>query len=163
MDSFIETFHIDWKIMIAQAVNFGVVLVVFYLFALKPLKKVMSERSARIEKGLVDAKRHSEILALTQKEADEITSKARLEAHEIFQSGKNDAEEKKADMIRIAQEEVNRMVEQGKKSLEAEKNKMMEEVKKEVVYLVVRATEKLLEDEVDSSFVDKQLKKIEKA
>jgi len=163
MDSFIETFHIDWKIMIAQAINFGVVLVIFYLFALKPLKKVMSERSARIEKGLVDAKHSSEMLAITQKEADDIVSKARLDAHDIWKDAKDQAETKRNEMIDEAREEVQAMITSTKKVLEDEKVKIIDEAKKEIVSLVVRATEKLLEDDLDKSFVKKQLKHIDQA
>ena len=62
MESIIETFHIDWKIIIAQAINFGVVFVVLYIFALKPLSKLMAERSERISKGIEDAKKSKELL-----------------------------------------------------------------------------------------------------
>ena len=48
MDSIISTFHIDWKIIIAQAINFGVVFIVLYIFALKPLSKLMNERAEKI-------------------------------------------------------------------------------------------------------------------
>ena len=54
MDSIINTFHIDWKIIIAQAVNFGIVFVVLYIFALKPLNKLMAERAEKIKKGVED-------------------------------------------------------------------------------------------------------------
>ena len=62
MDSIISTFHIDWKIIIAQAINFGVVFVVLYIFALKPLSKLMAERSEKIKKGIDDAKKSDELL-----------------------------------------------------------------------------------------------------
>jgi F-type H+-transporting ATPase subunit b len=163
MDSFITTFHIDWKIIIAQAVNFVIVLAVLYYFALKPLKKLMSERENRIAGGLEDAKRNALMLEKTQKEYDAIVAKARVEAHDIFQAGKKEAEAKKAEMIGAAQADVAHMIESGKKSLETEKVKMVEEAKKEIVSLVVKATEKLLEDHDDESFDDKQVKKINKS
>ena len=68
MDSIIATFHIDWKIIIAQVLNFGVVFGVLYLFALKPLMKVMRERTEKIEKGIKDAKENAEVLNNTKKE-----------------------------------------------------------------------------------------------
>ena len=62
MDSIISTFHIDWKIIIAQMINFGVVFVVLYIYALKPLGKLMKERREKIETGIEDAKKSSEVL-----------------------------------------------------------------------------------------------------
>ncbi|HAQ02788.1 TPA: ATP synthase F0 subunit B [Candidatus Nomurabacteria bacterium] len=162
MDSFIETFHIDWKIIIAQAINFVVVLFILQYLALKPLKKLMKERSERIEGGLNDAVKNAEILKSTKAEYDEVIAKARQEAHTIFQDGKKEAEEKKKEMLASASLEVENMIVNGKKVLESEKNKMIEEAKTEIVSLVVKATEKLLETHKDESFDKKALEEIKK-
>ena len=68
MDSLISTFHIDWHLIVAQAVNFAIVFAVLYWFALKPLGKLMEERKETIEKGLADAKSNAQLLANTEKE-----------------------------------------------------------------------------------------------
>lgn len=162
MDSFIETFHIDWKIIIAQGINFVVVLFVLQYLALKPLKKLMKDRTERIEGGLIDADKNAEILKSTKKEYEEITAKAREEAHFIFQEGKKETEEKKKEMLESAGKEVETMISNGKKVLEAEKIKMIEEAKNEIVSLVVKATEKLLETHKDESFEKKALEQIKK-
>jgi len=162
MNSFISTFHIDWKILIAQAINFGIVFALLYFFALKPLKKVMGERTTTIEGGISDAKANAEILKNTKKEYDGIVAKARTEAHSIFQDGKKEAEAKKAEMLALAQKDVEAMIISGKKTLEGEKAKMVEEAKSEIVSLVVKATEKLLESHKDESFDKKTLEEIKK-
>lgn len=162
MDSFISTFHIDWKIIIAQAINFIVVLFILQYLALKPIKKLMKDRTERIEGGLNDAAKNAEILKNTKKEYDEIIVKARVEAHDIFQEGKKEAEEKKKEMLDSASKDVENMILTGKKTLEAEKMKMIEEAKNEIVALVVKATEKLLESHKDESFDKKALEQIKK-
>lgn len=162
MDSFIETFHIDWKIIIAQAINFTIVLFILQFLALKPLKKLMKERSERIEGGLNDAAKNAELLKNTKKEYDEVLVKAREEAHVIFQEGKKEAKEKKKEMLESASKDVESMIINGKKVLEAEKTKMIEEAKTEIVSLVVKATEKLLESHKDESFDKKALEQITK-
>jgi len=151
MASIISTFHIDWKIIIAQAINFAVVFVVLYIFALKPLSKLMAERSEKIAKGIDDAKTNAKLLEETRAEYEAALSKARSEANKIFQAGKKEAEAKKVLMLEDAKKEVAVVVENGKKTLEIEKVKMVEEAKKEIVALAMKATEKILEDKVDSS------------
>lgn len=163
MDSFITTFHIDWKIIVAQSINFIIVLGVLYFLIVKPLKQLMKERSANIEGGLNDAKANAILLANTKKEYDVIVSNARTEAHTIFQDGKKEAETKKAEMIENAKKEVDTMILNGKKVLESEKAKIIEEAKQEIVSLVVLATEKLLESHPNEKFESKsvdQLKNI---
>lgn len=144
MESIISTFHIDWKIIIAQAVNFGVVFVVLYIFALKPLSKLMAKRTEKIEKGIVDAKRNEQMLANTKVKYEEALAEARKEADKIFQEGKKEAESKKQAMLEEAKGQVDTIVSQGKKSLQAEKLKMVEEAKKEIVSLAMLATEKIV-------------------
>src|SRR3989344_3670592 len=125
MESIISTFHIDWKIIIAQAVNFGVVFIVLYIFALKPLSKLMAERSEKIAKGVDDAKTNAALLEKTR------------------------TEDKKALMLEDAKKEVAGVIENGKKILEAEKVKMVGETKKEIVILAMQATEKLISSKQD--------------
>lgn len=146
MESIITTFHIDWKIIIAQLINFAIVLLVLYLFALKPLKKLMSEREEKIRKGVEDANENVKLIEQTKQEYDEVLNKARAEANNLFKEGKREAEARKAEIITQAQKEVDSMILNGKKVLETEKLKIVEEAKKEIVSLTVKATEKILED-----------------
>src|ERR1035437_937357 len=77
MDSIISTFHIDWKIIIAQMVNFAVVFVVLYIFALKPLSKLMAERAEKIKGGIDDAKKSDELLKKVTEDYNENNIKLR--------------------------------------------------------------------------------------
>src|SRR3989338_5781279 len=149
MESIISTFHIDWKIIIAQAINFGIVFAVLYIFALKPLSKLMAERSERIAKGVNDAKTNTTLLLKTRAEYEEALAKARAEANKIFQDGKKEAEAKKAIMLEEAKQEVATVIENGKKILEAEKVKMVGEAKNEIISLAMLATEKLISNKQD--------------
>jgi len=162
MDSFINTFHIDWKIIVAQSINFVIVLFVLYFLLVKPLKKLMKERSENIEGGLNDAKTNAELLKNTKKEYNIIVMNARIEANEIFQDGKKEAESKKTEMLENAKKEVDNMISSGKKVLLSEKVKIVEEAKKEIVSLVVKATEKLLESEPNEKFDEMAINKIKK-
>lgn len=149
MESIISTFHIDWKIIIAQAINFAVVFVVLYVYALKPLAKLMAERGEKIGKGIDDAKTNAELLAKSELEYEAALTKARNEANKIFQDGKKEAEAKKLAMLEEAKNEVSTIIANGKKTLEAEKAKMVEEAKSEIVSLAMAATEKLIKSKQD--------------
>lgn len=162
MDSFVNTFHIDWKIIIAQVINFAVVLFAIQFLALKPIKKLMKERTERINMGLEDAVKNAELLKNTKKEYNDIIVRARAEANEIFQAGKNEAEEEKRKMLQVASKEVEDMILNGKKVLEAEKVKMVNEAKGEIVSLVVKATEKILDTHKNDPLDDKILDQINK-
>jgi F0F1-type ATP synthase membrane subunit b/b' len=89
------------------------------------------------------------MLKSTEKEYQDMLSKARLEANKIWENSKKDGEVKRVAMLEEAKNEVSRMIENGKKSLEAEKAKMMEDAKKEIVSLAMEATEKIINSKKD--------------
>ncbi len=164
MDSLISTFHIDWKLMVAQAINFAVVLVVLWRFALRPLKKLMDERGKTIAGGIENAEKQKELLRVQQEEYEKTLAQARVEASEIMKEVKKDAEAKRAELLSKAQEESASLVQAGKAQLEAEKAKMLEDAKKELVGIITIATEKVLGDtvtaKVESKLVEDSIKNI---
>ncbi|MFA5750666.1 MAG: F0F1 ATP synthase subunit B [Candidatus Paceibacterota bacterium] len=160
MDSIISTFHIDWKTIIAQMINFGVVFAVLYFFALKPLTKIMKERTKKIEKGIEDAKENQILLDKSKREYDEALEKAKRDANTLYQEIKKEAQEKKVEMLEDAKKEVASIIENGRKTLESEKVKMIAEAKKEVANLVIKVTEKVIASETSPSYEDKVLKEM---
>jgi F-type H+-transporting ATPase subunit b len=159
MEPLIATFHIDWKIIIAQMVNFAIVFVVLFWFALRPLMVLMQSRTNKILQGIKDAKTNSEVLAKSTAEYEASILKAKKEAQVLFEAGKKEAQSKKEQMLAETKVEVDKMIEGGKKILEAEKIKMLMEAKKELVDLVMLATEKVTGTK-DANLQEKALKEI---
>jgi len=161
MEGLISTFHIDWKLMIAQLINFGLVFCAFYLLAAKPLKNLIQSRTEEINTGLLNAKQNVEILKATEKEYKEIISKAKSEADLLFKEAKKEALAKKTEMLEQAKIEVASIVDSGKKNLENEKIKMVADAKKEIVSLVMDVTKKVIGKEVGPSFNQSAIKELE--
>ncbi|EKE19699.1 MAG: hypothetical protein ACD_8C00124G0048 [uncultured bacterium] len=150
MNELISTFHIDWKLIIAQLVNFGIVLFVLKQFAYGPMLKMMNERTAKIEKGIKDAEKAGKKLEeITQKEK-EVLVEARKAAQEIVSKAEGVAMKNKEEIIVEAKSQAERILTDGIKKIEHEKSKMMQEVKGEIADLVVAATGKLIDEKIDA-------------
>ncbi|MBI4811839.1 F0F1 ATP synthase subunit B [Candidatus Falkowbacteria bacterium] len=149
MESLIETFHIDTKLLLAQIINFAIVFFVLYFFALKPLLKIMGERTKKIEKSLDDANEIENKLAQTKAEYEVIVAGAKKEANEIIEKAGAAAAEKKKEIITRAKEEVGQIINQEKAKMQTEKARTLKEIKKEVADLVVVSLEKILAEKVD--------------
>jgi len=149
MDSLISTFNIDLKLLIAQAVNFAVVFAVLYFFALKPLFKIMAERSAKIEKSLADAQAVEERLKQTEDDYHKEMAKARTEANAIMAKVNEQAEVKRQAMLLKAKEEIGAVINEEKARMQQEKAKTLKEIKSEVAGLVIASLEKVLEEKLD--------------
>lgn len=150
MDSLIQTFHIDWHIMVAQAINFVIVLFVLWRFAIKPLGKLMAERSEKIKEGLLEGEKNRILLADTEKAYEEALAKARKEGADIISEAKKNAELKKAELLKNAEAEVSMIMKNSKDTLLAEKQKMLDDARSELGAMVVSATEKVLRGTVNS-------------
>ncbi len=55
MQQLLSQLGIDWHLLLSQAVNFFVLLVVLRIFAYKPLLQLLHERKRRIEEGVMKA------------------------------------------------------------------------------------------------------------
>ena len=160
MENLIETFHIDIKLLIAQAINFAIVFSVLYFFALKPLLKVMRDRTKKIEKSIDDARAIEEKLNKTDEEYNKAISKAKKEANIIMEKANVASEEKRQDLIEKAKNEIGQIINKEKEQMQIEKARTLKEIKKETADLVVASLEKILEEKMDSKKDGELIKKI---
>lgn len=156
MESLIETFHIDVKLIIAQVINFGIVFAILYYLILKPLIKTMGERTEKIEKSLSDAERIEKELKQTEADRKDVLNRAKKEANDIMEKTALIAEEKKKEMITKAREEIGAIINKEKEKMQIEKEITLKEIRKEIGELVVLAVEKVLDKKVDAK-EDKEL------
>lgn len=114
-----EIFHafgIDYRLLIIQAVNFGVLMLVLWAFLYKPLLKLLDERRVKIEKGVHDAelagielkeaesKKRAMLVAAT-KEVDALAERARKELSDREKQATTAADEKVSRMLINAEKE----------------------------------------------------------
>jgi F-type H+-transporting ATPase subunit b len=144
MDSIISTFHIDWKIIIAQAINFGVVFVVLYIFALKPLGKLMAERSEKIAKGIDDAKKSNELLQKAEEQYKENSLKLKKVSMEAEKELKKDLDKLRAENLEKIKKDHDEWNRKRVEQMEIDKKALVEGAKNELATLAILAAEKIM-------------------
>lgn len=149
MYSLIEIFHVDIKLLIAQMINFVIVFCILYFLILKPLLKVMENRTKVIEKSLQDAKDIEENLIRAEKDYEKKIIIAKKEANKILERTIEISGEKKKEMVAKAKDEIGQIMENEKANLQSEKAKTLKEIKREVVDLVIISVEKVLDRKLD--------------
>jgi F-type H+-transporting ATPase subunit b len=149
MEDLIKTFYIDWKLLIAQLVNFFLVLGVLWRFALKPLQKVMNDRSNEIELSLRQAKEIEQKLKETDQSKIETILQAKKESQIIIEQASKEATSLREKKINELKQEMEKIVLQTKASLASEKEQMLRETKAEVTDLVIAVSSKILEKNID--------------
>jgi F-type H+-transporting ATPase subunit b len=151
MNELITTFHIDWKMIIAQLLNFAIVLFVLYKFAYGPVIKIMNDRTKKIDKGLKDAEEtQKKFIEMTQKE-QAVIIEAKKQAHEIIAEAEVIATKNREEMMAETKVQTEKILQDAQKKIEAEKSKMFAEVKAEIAELVVAAAGKIIDEKIDIS------------
>ena len=156
----IKTFGIEWKLLIAQIINFFVLFFLLKRYAYKPILKMLEDRKDKIEKGLKDAEASQKKLMEIETKEKAVLTEARKQAQEIIAKAEEVAVKNKEEIIVAAKVQSEKILSDSAKKIETEKTLMFQEVKKQIAQLVVAATGKIIDEKMDAS-KDKTL--IEKA
>ncbi len=160
MDALTSTFHIDIKLIIAQLINFAIVLVLVYFVLGKPLMKMMHTRDSRIKEGLANADKAEADLENAQKQKDEVISSAKEEARNIVSL----AHDKGKKIIDDAKNEGSlsraEIIEAGKKDLEKERSLIEKTLQKETAVLVRQSVEQVLKDSLTKEDTERIIRSV---
>jgi F-type H+-transporting ATPase subunit b len=157
-------FGLDWKLFLAQLINFAVVLFVLWKWVFTPVTKGLTERANKIDASLAEAKRIAEEKQTFGSWKDAEIGKVRQEASVIIGQAKTEAESLKGKILQETKDEQQRVVEQAKTQLENEKTKAVSDIKGEIADIVVAATEKIIHEKLtapkDQELVRETLKNV---
>lgn len=143
----LTTLGVEWKLLLAQVINFGLLLLVLWKFVYKPVLHMLEKRSKMIEKGVADAKESEKRLQEIEKTREQNLSDTRKEMGRMLDRAKAEADQMKKDLMAAAEAEADDLMKRTKIQIEEEKAKMIEDIKREVGMFVVKAASKLLERE----------------
>lgn len=146
MDGLLSAFGIDWKLLIAQGVNFGVLIVALYFFLYKPVLTVMEERRLMVQKGVEDAERATEKLAGADKESASIVEKADKEAAEMLASARDAAGSERTRLVKEAEARAAAIAEDAETRAKEASAKALRESEKEIARLAVLAAAKVMQE-----------------
>ncbi len=138
---------IDAKILIAQVINFLILLFVLKKFVYGPVIAKLEQRRGMIAKATHDAKKSEELLKEIEQTRLEMIQQTKKVTLEMMEQAAKSAEETKASIVESARQEAQQIAEQSKLQLAREKEKMLKEAGEELGRLVVTATEKIIERE----------------
>ena len=136
MSEFLNHFGINWKLLLAQAVNFFILLFILQRFAYGPLLRMLKKRKENIAKGVVFSRSAEERLAGIEKERQGVLTQAKTEALSIVTSAEDVARKRKDEIMAESQKKVEGIVADAKRFIEEEKGKMKDGVLKNAEELV---------------------------
>ncbi len=146
MESLFAAFGIDWKLLLAQAVNFGILFVALTYLLYKPVMKTLDERRRVVAKGVEDAKLAEEKLASADHEAAEVLHTAETEAETIVGTARETATSERTRIVRDAEARAASIEKDAEARAKEDAARTLRESEKEIARLAVLAAEKVVRE-----------------
>jgi F-type H+-transporting ATPase subunit b len=135
-----RTFGVDWPHLVAQIISFGIVCLVLYLLAYKPILRMLEARREQIASGLANAQKIKAELARIEAERVGVLTKADAEGKQLIEEARRAAARVQAEETQKAIAAAEQIVIRAREATERERAHMLAELKHEVGRLVVQTT-----------------------
>ena len=151
--------------LIAQILNFFVLVLILAKFAYNPLLQIIEERKQRIENDLLQAQRAKEEAETLQADYAAQLQLARKEAQAIVEAAQKQAEAESQAQIKELRAQLVKEKELARQEIEREREKAMQQIRAEVITLSVQVAEKLVKKDFSSAdnvaFVEDTIAKLD--
>jgi len=163
MEQLFSQLGIDWHLLLSQAVNFLLLLVVLSVFVYKPLLQLLHDRRDKIEGGLVKAEEAERRLH----EVDEIgkgkIKHAEAEALGILKQTETDAKVLEAKLLAAAKAKEDEALRNTESLLRAREEDSRRATEREAAQLVRQALIKTVElspKQIDDALITRAIKDV---
>jgi len=135
-----RTFGVDWPHLIAQIVSFGIVCALLYLFAYKPVLKMLAIRRELIAQGLANSEKIEAELEKTETARQEVLAQANVEATRLIEEARDVAARLREQQIQKANVAADQIMAKAREDAASDHMRMLAQLKREVGRLVVQTT-----------------------
>jgi len=149
MQQLFAAFGVNVSLLIAQAVNFAIVLIALWYFLYKPVLEMIEKRKEVVAKGVEDAALASEKLAQADGEAESRIAAADSEASGIVSSAREAANAEKARLLKEAEARAVAVTQDAEARAQEIAAKAKRESEKDIARLAILAAEKVLTSKHD--------------
>lgn len=135
--------------LIAYLINFVVLLAILFIFAYKPLLRVLDQRSERIKESLEAADRAREEATSSREAIEEQLTGARREGQRLLDQAREAADRFRGEEMERARQEAETFVERARTDIQRERDAAIEEVRANFGDLAITAAERVIRRSLD--------------
>lgn len=146
--------------------NFILLMAVLVRLLYRPIQGILEQRRQKITQDLDEARQSKEMAERLRKEAQIALEEAHVEAYEIVEKAKNEAERLREDLTMQTRQELDQLRKRSQLELERSKTNARRHLQEETVSLALLVVQKLISKnmtaEFNESLVRNLLEEIEK-
>ena len=144
MAQFFEAFGVNWHLLIAQVVNFTIVLIALWYFLYKPVMGMLSSRQEMVAKSVREAAQIEELFTHADSEAEARVQAADTEAEKIVSLAREAGAATQAALVKDAEARAERISADAKARAAEDVARAKRESEQEIARLAILAAEKVL-------------------
>lgn len=137
-------FGIDWRLLIINIVNFGLLLAGLWYFLYAPITRMLEERRERVAEGMRNAQAAAEQLAEVEATRGATLAAAGQEADTIVSQARASATQKEREILAAGESAAERMLTAAEAQAAEMKAQAIQESKQEVAKLIVLGVERAM-------------------
>lgn len=149
MDKAVEALGLNLPQLIAQIVNFFILLFILRLVAFKPILRMLDERKQRIAEGLNAAEIARAEAASAQANIQAQLDTARKEGQEIVAGAQTIASRIQADAREQSNKDREASLERARAEIQMERDRAIADLRGEFADITVKAAEKVINQSLD--------------
>ena len=146
MSELFEAFGVNWKLLLIQAVNFGVLLAALSYFLYKPILRIIDERREKVAEGVRLAESASRTLAEAKEEGEQLVGDAAKKAEALAAASRASAEQKGQSLVKDAQARAEQVLAEAQIRAEEVKRQTVAASEREIARAAMLVAEKLLRE-----------------
>ena len=140
---------INFPGLLAQIINFGILLLILRLVAYKPVMRMLDQRAARVRESLETAERIKEREADTAKQAEERLEEARREGQTLIAQAQQIAGRIQEEARQQAHKEGEALLERARNEIQLERDGAIARLRAEFADLTIAAAERVIGQSLD--------------
>ncbi|MBI2621714.1 MAG: F0F1 ATP synthase subunit B [Candidatus Levybacteria bacterium] len=142
--SILEDFGVNPLLLIAQVVNFLIILFILKRFMYKPILEAIKKRGDEVAEGIKSAEEGQKKLEVALEKEKEILTNAQIQAEKIITSAREESGELKKQIEENTRRDTERLVEQSKETIKEEARQAEERLIRRIGEIAIALLEKSL-------------------
>jgi len=145
----VEGLGINLPTLLAQVVNFAILLGLLYLVAYKPIMRMLDERSRKVKESMEQTELIKQQVKHTEEEVKKQIEAAGKEGMEIVARAMHTGEEVRQKAQQDAKQDAETLIARAQVAIQRERDGAIDELRKEFADLTIMAAEKVIEKSLD--------------
>jgi len=144
-----EGLGVTWSTLVAQIINFVILLGLLYLVAYKPILRMFDERSRRIKESMEQTDTIREQAARADEDVKKRMEEAGKEGQEVISRAMRTGEGARQKIQQEARQEAEAILDRARLEIQRERDEAVDELRQEFADLTIEAAGKVIEKSLD--------------